>query len=63
MEIIGNGNNEFYIIVKCPHEVYRTEWAELLFLLNDAFEKHDGGKYSNVGAYLERVEELREDDK
>lgn len=50
--IEGNGNNRFWIEVKCEHEVYDFEWAELLFILNNLLKKHDGGKFINVGAYL-----------
>lgn len=48
----GNGDNEFSIIIKCPFEVYREEWFEILVLVNMLLAKHDNGKYNNVGAFL-----------
>jgi hypothetical protein len=48
----GNGNNRFWIEVKCEHEVYDVEWGAMLLLINMLLKEHDGGKFSNVGAYL-----------
>ena len=48
----GNGNNEFSIVIKCPFEVYRDEWFDILVLVNMILAKHDNGKYINVGAFL-----------
>ena len=50
--IIPNGNNRFWIEIKCPYEVYDDEWAELLFMFNHLLKSYDGGKFTNVGAYL-----------
>lgn len=49
----GNGENEFVIVVKCPHGVYREEWAEMLFGINWWLRHHANGKFENVGAFLE----------
>jgi len=51
----GNGDNRFCIVVKCKYEVYDTEWAELLMLINAAIENYDGGRLSNVKAMLEEA--------
>jgi len=62
MMIEGNGNNRFWIEVKCLHQVYDEEWAEILFLLNDIFKNYDNGKFSNVGAYLMEKESGENDE-
>ncbi len=48
----GNGDNEFSIVIKCPYEVYKEEWFEILVLVNTLLAKHEDGKYNNVGAFL-----------
>jgi hypothetical protein len=45
------------IVLKCEHEVYDEEWAELLTLINTAIENYDGGRLSNIKASLEKVKE------
>ncbi len=49
----GNDLNEFQIVVKCPHEVLRSEWLDLLLAINDLLQTYRAGKYSNVEAHLE----------
>lgn len=48
----GNGKNRFWIEVKCENEVYDEEWAAILLLVNMLLQKHDNGRFANVGAYL-----------
>ena len=48
----GNGNNRFWIEVKCKYEVYDHEWLEILLLLNTTLKSHGGGHFRNVGAFL-----------
>jgi sulfur carrier protein ThiS len=49
----GNGTNKHCIVVKCEYEVYPEEWAQILFLIDNALTAYDNGKYSNVKAMLE----------
>lgn len=44
--------NRFWIEVRCDHQVYDEEWAAILLLVNQLLKSHDGGRFSNVGAYL-----------
>lgn len=47
-----NGKNRFWIEVKCSYQVYDEEWAAMLLLINLLLQKHDSGRFRNVGAYL-----------
>jgi hypothetical protein len=49
----GNGENEFYILVKSPFAVYREEWLELLCIINNLLMTYKDGRYCNVTANLE----------
>ena len=55
--IEGNGNNRFWIEVKCPYEVYDDEWLALLMILNLTLKNHGSGRFSNVSAMLCEKEE------
>ena len=44
--------NRFWIEVRCDHRVYDEEWMAMLLLINQLLKKHDGGRFSTVGAYL-----------
>lgn len=47
-----NGKNRFWVEVKCSYEVYDEELAAMLLLINLLLQKHDSGRFRNVGAYL-----------
>jgi hypothetical protein len=48
----GNGDNRFWIEIKCPYIVFEEEWLDLLIELNHFLKEYKDGFYSNVGAFL-----------
>jgi len=48
----GNGDNRFWIEIKCKHEVTDVEWLEVLLLLNRALGSFDEGRLDCISAYL-----------
>jgi hypothetical protein len=57
MKIIeGNGDNEFFIAIKCECQVFRDEWLDVLFAVEKLLRTYQNGDYKNMDANLEYTE-------